>query len=303
MGFFDKIATGVTGGLGAIPIVGQVFHKHGGPPSTSAQFMAMLQAIGLGMPEIIQLQQQYGQDFAKMGLDTLNTELNGTPGTPGYLDIFSQDVVPAISGATAAANTATRTANTADLTNLGPSTLSAIRGANPAQTELMDSLTKTATDQLGLGSMLDPNTTARITSGVRGDWASRGLGTSAPAQLSEAMNLYGGGQDLLQSREAEAGTVANLNQNMYTNPLLDMIGATSNAPAMGQTMTATGNTAGANAGPTVVTQPDYMSMFDTAFNANAAQNISAGNNRAALEGAALSGAGSLGAGAMIGGGF
>ncbi len=268
---------------------------------TAKKYLQMLQGIGLGMPEILALTQQYAPQFTAASLTNLQDELTGTGGQPGYLDIYANEVVPAITGAETAANTATRTANVADLTNLGPSALTAIQGANPGQTALMNSLTTTATDQLNLGTQIDPQTASQITNSVLGDFSNRGLGTSSPATLAEGLQLYAGGQNLLNQRESAAGTVANLNQQNYTDPLLAMMGVTNPAAGpQGQTLTGTGQAVASNT-PNTTVVPDYASMFDTAFNANAAQGIANSNNNAAITGALIGAAGNLGSGAAQGG--
>jgi hypothetical protein len=253
----------------------------------------MLDAYGKGFPQLLGIEQQNQPGFTALDLQGMFNELLGVNGRPGYLSMYSQDVVPAITGAQTAANTALRTANVGDVTNMGPGAVSGIRALNPGQSTLMDSLTKTATGQLALGTQLDPDSTSRITSGVRTNWANRGLGTSGPAQLDEAMQLYGGGQTLLGQRESEAGSVANLNNSMYTNPALEILGGSSSAPQQAQTLTATG--AGAASSQDLVSSSDLYDMFNTVFNANSAASIASANNTAASEGAQFSTMGKMGA--------
>jgi hypothetical protein len=262
-----------------------------GLSATARTYLDQLQAYGLGMPDILSLQNQYQGQFTEANLQNLTDELMGVNGQPGYLSTYANEVVPTITGAQTAANTATRTANVADMNNLGPAAAATVRSINPGQTALMDSLTQTATDQLNLGTQLDPDTASNITSSVRNNWASRGLGTSAPASLDEAMQLYAGGQNLLQQRESSAGAVAGMNNSFYTNPVLSMMDFTSNAPAGGQTLTATGaNQAGNSA---VIPQNSAYDMFNTAFNASTAGQIAGNNNRAALEAAGIQAGGSI----------
>ena len=249
----------------------------------STDYQKMLAAYGQGMPELQSIEGQYQPGFTGIDLATMQNELLGVNGQPGYLDIYSQDVAPTITGAQTAANTATRAANLADLNTMGPGAVAGVRALDPGQAALMDSLTKTATGELNLGTQLDPDTTANITNSVRQNWASRGLGASAPAQLSEAMQLYGGGQNLLNTREQEAGSVASLSDSLYTNPALGYLTGTSNAPAAAQTLTATGNSAGQ--GGQYLTPSSVYDMFNTVFNANSAASTASANNQAAEEGA------------------
>jgi hypothetical protein len=271
--------------------------------SVESQYNALLDAFTGSMPTQLGLQQTYQPAYTQTGLQGLENELMGVGGTPGYLSIYGSQVTPAITGAATAANTATRTANVGDVANLGPGAAGAVRNLNPGQSALMDALTNTATNQLNLGTQLDPTTTNNIISGVRSNWAARGLGTSQPAQLGEAMQLYGGGQSALATRESEAGSVANLNANLYTNPAMELLGGTSTAPQQAQTLTGTGQSVSSNAGPTMMPTSDLESLFNMVYNAQAASNISDTNAAAGLCGAAAGAggnmAGSLGGAAIM----
>ena len=53
---------------------------------------------------------------------------------------------------------------------------------------------------------------------VNTNWADRGLPSSGGAQLADAMALYGSGENAQRDAEAEAGSVANLNNNLFDRP-------------------------------------------------------------------------------------
>lgn len=269
-----------------------------GTTGLGKQYLQFLQGFVSGEPEQLALQEQYQPQYTALDLQNINSTLNGANGQPGYLSLYANDVIPAITGAQTTANTATRTADINDLSTLGPAALTAIKGANPGGSALMDSLTKTATDQLNLGTQLDPATLGQINNAVNTNWSNRGLGTSAPAELDQALQLYGGGQNLLAQREGEASTVAGENQSFYTNPVLAMLGQTSNAPNAGQTLTSTGTAVGSSALPTIFPTSDASSLFSTALNQNSAASIAQGNQNAALCGAGASGGAALGAAAI-----
>ena len=244
-----------------------------------ADYQKMLQAYGAGMPELQSIERQYQPGFTGLDLSSISDELTGVNGAPGYLSLYQNQVAPAIN----AVNAGAEAANVGTVANLGPAAASAVRGLNPGQSALMDSLTKTATDQMNLGTQLDPNTTSSITNAVRSNWASRGLGTSGPAQLSEAMQLYGGGQSLLGQREGEAGNVASLSGSLYSNPALNLVTNPGGTPSQAQTLTATG--AGATGSQAMITPGSTMDIYDEVFNANNAATIASANNTAAEEGA------------------
>jgi hypothetical protein len=229
-----------------------------------------------------------------MGLESLWNELMGMGETPGYLDIYSQQVVPTLTATQIAANRAARGANVEDLETLGPAGLDALFALNPAQGDLMRSLTRTASDQLALGTTLDPGTASRITQGVRGDWANRGLGTTQPAQLAEALQLYAGGQNLLAQREDLAGRVGAMQNQFYTQPLMEMLGFGSSAPGAGQTMTATGAALAGSQPTGTMSMNDVESLFNMLYNAGVSKSIASQNTTASIIGSLLGLGGQLG---------
>lgn len=137
----------------------------------------------------------------------LPTGTSTSPARRGLLDLYTNEIQPALRRG----NAATSTANYADLRNL-----------NPGVTALYDALQSDAEKGLKLGTRLDPESVNRITTGVRGDWAGRGVGNALPAGLDEALQLNAGGQDLLQRRRGTAAGVAQLGQDLYTLPALNL---------------------------------------------------------------------------------
>lgn len=280
----------------------------GGAPQASTpsmgavgdQYLQGLQAYLAGVSPTLNAEEQYGPQSTQIGLEGVENELLGVNGTPGYLGLYSGSVVPTITGATTTANTATRGANVGDLSTLGPTATSAVEGLDPGQSALMDSLTKTATNQLALGTTLDPSTTNNIISGVRGNYASRGLGTSPAEQLSEALNLYGGGQNALATRESAAGSTATLNNNMYTNPAMELLGVNSPAPQQGQTLTSTGANLGGSSAP--ISSADSYDMWNTIYNATGSTDIANMNSAAGVAGAEMGAVSKIGSSMMSSGG-
>jgi hypothetical protein len=204
-----------------------------------------------------------------------------------------------LSATQATANTAARTANLNDLTNLGPGGVAAEQALDPVTAALNKSLTTTAGNQLALGTQLDPNQVSQINSAVNANWANRGLGASAPAGLDDAMQLLGGGQNLLASREGQAQSVVNNNLADYTGPLMQLLAGNSPTGSQAQSVTTTGSglATGATA-PTSITTNDLTSLLGTTYNANAASQISGANNSEALCGSIIGAGGNIaGAGA------
>lgn len=252
------------------------------------RFSSLLQSYALGEPTALDLESMFKPGFVDTSLNTLNTTLGGTGGQPGLVSNISE-LTPLLAYLSGSTNVNTAAA-------LVPGASAAVRGVNPGQTGLLDQLTRTASTNLAAGTTLLPSDVNNITNSVRGDWANRGLGVSAPAQLDEALQLYGGGQQTLAARQAAAGSAANLDQ-MLTNPAwaLANSGQGSLASALGLTQFA-GNY-GAGAGPTLLTPQEMYDLFNTQFNATAASNLAGQNNSAAIEGAIIGAVGQAAGGA------
>lgn len=248
-----------------------------------AKYLQLLKAYGAGVPDQLKLERDYAPQYTALQLDQMQKALFGQNGAPGYLDLYGA-TVPELSRVQSTANTDARKANLNDLSTLAPGVLTALRNANPGEANLMDLITQSATEQMQLGTQLDPNQMAEINRMVLGNWSNRGLGTSNPAQLDEALQYFAGGQDLLNRRTQTATNAVNLNQQTYSDPLMAMLGLTSNAPGAGQALTATGAGYG-SAQPSIVPTNDAMSMLGGAYTNQANQKIADANNKAAITGA------------------
>ena len=264
--------------------MGDIFGKGGdnsAPPQRDLS-NEIQQILGQG-PAMLQSEQQLSPGYTTLGLQNLNLSLNGQNGTPGLLSQYTGQIVPAQN----AAASATRTATYNDL-----------RGFNPAASAGYDQLLQGATNQYALGSQLDPNATALARQGVNSNWYSRGLGTSMPAGLDQAMQLYGGGQALQQQRMANLGGALQQGNSMYNLPALGY-GGTGGAQSFFSTA---GNTTtnAANQGNVVGALGSYASdLFNTNYNAQNARYISQMNNEGSMFGSLLGAGATLGSAAML----
>ena len=137
------------------------------------------------------------------------------PSSRGLLDILGQ-ATPQLQGIYNESANLGRESDYAALRKYLPQTRDLYRQANPEVAALQDQISGDASQQLALGDQIDPNTGYRITQGVRGDWANRGLGGSLPAGLAESLQLYGGGQQLRQQRQGYA--LSSLDRLAATSP-------------------------------------------------------------------------------------
>jgi hypothetical protein len=225
------IAAAAIGAAGAIG--GGILNAKGSkPPSAGKMIRSTAQGTASSyadwLPQTLLLNQQYNPYvLGQQGMD-LNSLLFGTPGgtremqgmfwdaknrrmksgvqsyeqeaTPGIVSTLGR-LSEAMRGIEQSGSDAARQADIDALNRFLPGAKSAYEASTPEQTALRGALSQSAMQQMGLGSQIAPEDSYRITSQVRNDWANRGLGASNPAMLSEAMQLFGGGEQLRQSRQ------------------------------------------------------------------------------------------------------
>lgn len=272
--------------------------EFGGYGSAGAKYLKYLKAYQAGLPRQLAMDKEFQPQFTAQQLQDFQNALFGQNGKPGYLDLYKNSIVPAMSQMEATANRSTRTANINDLTTLGPGALTALQGANPQQAQLMDQLTKSASSQLQLGTVLDPNQIDQINSMVLGNWANRGLGNSNPAQLDQALQYFAGGQDLLNSRTANAGAVAGMQNEFYTDPIMQMLMGGTDASRTSQQLTDTSAGFGFG-GSTMLPMDQATSMLGGASTVAGNAGIAAGNNSAGLMAGGIGAAGAIGGAAIL----
>jgi hypothetical protein len=191
--------------------------------------------------------------------------------------------------------------DTQNFMRLAPGALEALRQSNPAQAALIDQLNQSASAGLAAGAQLSPEDSYRIAQGVRGDWASRGLGASDSARIQEALALGVGGEQLRQQRQQFGTQTAGLNADLYTNPLMQWLGGNINSGngAMNWLGTATGTAAGA--GPTLFTSDQMGNLLNTIYGQKNANARATAQNNTELSKSVESGSGQWGS--AIGGLF
>ena len=151
--------------------------------ATGASYLDLINAYAAGAPEQLALQQQYQPQYDQLNLTQTGDTLNGVNGQPGYLSLYQNNVVPAITAAQTTANTATRTANANDLTTLGPAALAGVKASNPQQTALLDSLNTTAQEGLDAGTGLTADQMRNITNATNASYANRGVAYGPAASI------------------------------------------------------------------------------------------------------------------------
>lgn len=235
-------------------------------------------------PALLRGEQENTPGAVKNDLSNLNLSLEGADGTTGLYDLLASGT-ERVGGIQREANTTARGAAYADLRNL-----------NPEQARLYDLLAADAEAGLKAGDRMTREETFNTVNPIRNDWAARGLGNSAPAQLDEAVNLVTAGRGVGQQRRSNAGAVANLGSQLYTAPAMAYAG---DDVAGAQNFMGFGSAYGQQ--PSILEQlGGYGSdLFNTNFNATNANNISRANaNNAGIAGATTAAA-TIGSAAII----
>jgi len=251
-----------------------------GAGRVGGQYYNLLRQYTRGVPLTLDTEQEYKPQFVDEALGNVESA------TPDWLNLYGTSTGTAgdiIGGA----NSLSRWYNIGDVAGGGGAAADAVRSINPEVSALTDALTQTASSQLAAGTRLDPADVNRITQSVRSDWSNRGLGTSPPAELDEAVQQATAGQNVLAQREGLASQAISAN-DWITNPALALTTGTSSAPAAGMQLQNEAAAFTQGAGPTLIDPSSNYDIFNTTYNANAAGKIAAANNYAQVAGGALS---------------
>lgn len=211
-----------------------------------------------------------------------------TDATPGYFDLASE-AAQVGNGITAASNTAQRQSNINDVSNLGPSALSAIQSSDPAQANEVNALTASTTDDLNAGYNLTPAQMRLAQQAARTGAAARGLGFGPSDNYGEALGVSAWGQNLRQQRIANATGAIGTRQATYGNPWANVLGMSTQPAGQPYLGASNGISSAAMAGmPNFNTSINGGDVANANFNQANARYISGQNNAAATNGAALS---------------
>lgn len=225
-----------------------------------------------------------------------------------------RDVAPIQADTAAFLNRAQRTSDIADVTKLGPQAVAAIRAANPDQAALLDTLTQQAMGELALNGKLGADEQRMIEQQSRAGFDTRGMQRSNPAVFSEVLNLEGARRQRRNEDRQFAGNVLGYQKSIYGDPFQAVLGRSNSNLAFAQAGGGAQNMGVApQANPYSIFNPEsqYASSlynnnanndmqasvaganltsdyYNTIYNANAAQQIAAGNNEAAMMSSLLS---------------
>lgn len=190
-------------------------------------------------------------------------------------DIYRRIIGPLAEQQAASAAHSSRTADMADLLQLGPEYLKGRRAADPLFGELYDS----AMQDLQAGSSLDPRQRRDISQNVLSSLNNRGMSLSPFGAYEEALKTTLAGEGLRSQRQARAGAVS----GMLGDPLLAITGRPSQALGFGQNAYGQANARTPSSNPFDQVNPN--DVFDTNINSYYAnlfnqQNIDAAESAA-----------------------
>jgi hypothetical protein len=211
-------------------------------------------------PQVYAQNSIYSPLYNQLDLQNLGSFLNGSGATPGLLDLFNNNIVPALDKA----NTTIRQSNLDDSASMAPALIGAERAGNPGAAGLLDTLTSTAGNELKYGTQLTPSESLQMKQSVRGGQAARGMGFGPSDVFNESMADTSMGQNLLSQREGQAGSVAQLLQQFYKDPVATIGGMGSN-PGM-----SSGNITSLAAGSLA---PSMLSEFSPGVNDSTLMNL------------------------------
>lgn len=264
------------------------------PATVGANYQQLLTQLYSSAPGQFQEQADFQPQYTDLGLQNLNLELGGDGNNPGLLSMYGGSVVPAITNSQVGANATTAAGNVKNLLTMGPAASAGVSAINPGQSKLINDITGTADKNLQLGTDLDPETLDTTLNAVNQNWSDRGLGTAPAAQLSSAMQLYAGGQNLLAQRESEAENAATTSYNTTVAPITNLLTPNSNATSQALSLTNSGQSISSNAGPTLYNTGDLESLMNTVYNQQAASNISQANDEAGITSSIIGGVAGMG---------
>lgn len=223
----------------------------------------------------------------------MRTKTVDTPASPGYLELM-KDVGHSADDLELESTSRQRAGDIADVENLGPKSLEAMRKADPTQAGLVDTYSDQALSELKLGANMSPAMMRIIQQSIRGRQAGMLGGTGTAGDFGEAMALGEFGQRLQDSRRGNATAAVSLRSGIYGDAFNRVLGRPSGQNGAGA-LTAAQNLS-RQAGPAMFgSSVNANDVADSNFNAANARSISSANNAAATQGAMVSGGAALAA--------
>jgi hypothetical protein len=254
---------------------------------------------------LLGLQNQYTPTTTAQQLSQLQMMMQGTPGgypaqrntsapQTGLMDLITQSFAPALETSQEQLATSQRGADISNVASMGPQANAAIAGSNPAAAGLLGQMTRTASSQVGMGSMLDPSMMRLVQQGIRARQSGTLTGTGNAGDYGEALGLSQFGNQMYQQRLGNANSALGMNMSLYGDPFQRVLGRSNNglAPASGLVGQAGG--VGQSALSFLNPESSYaQDLYNTNYNGQVTRAIGNANNNNALISAGIKALGSI----------
>lgn len=220
-------------------------------------------------PQLYDAEATYQPKYAQLEAGIWQDLLSGdaATGRRGLMDIYSNDVAPALYESEIGA-----------VEKYGGRATAAMRNANPDQARLIDELNRQASEELRNPYAISAGERAAIEEGVLGDAALRGFGRSGLDAYNAVGALGERGRAMAADRRRFAGDVVNINASATLNPFEAILGRNT-ATAGG--LLGGGVSSGMGGGPSLFnSESDYaQGMFGQQYGADAAARLATAANR------------------------
>ena len=238
-----------------------------------------------------------------MELRTLGNMLGGVGGERGLMDIYSQDVVPTLSGTEAASDRYRRSQDIADVQSLGAGATQAFLDADPIKKQASDLLLTRAIEDYQLGGKLTPSLRREGREAYRTGATARGIIQSPYSAGEEAYWQGLQANQLEQQRQAALSQLLGQRQQMVGDPFMQVLGRQGQAFGAAPGYGGMGAQMGQALGPKIFSPESQMQQDISMSNQQTALAVSQANaaNRAGLLGGSIGAAGNIIGGMARGG--
>jgi hypothetical protein len=146
-------------------------------------------------PQQYAAEAQYQPLFTQLNLNNLATSLRGTDQAPGLLELYEQDISPALSRVQNQDRDSRIAGELGAVQRYAGDVTRTLREAS-GNAPLVDELNRQAMEELQAGAGLDPSLANELEQGVRAGQAARGFGFGAPDAVAEAFTRGQAGVNL-----------------------------------------------------------------------------------------------------------
>ncbi len=240
--------------------------------------------------------------YVDLDLQTLQRMLKGSDEQAGLIDIYNQDIYPALSQAERTAKLGRAETDQQILDRYGESTTEGIRRAS-GNAEIMSALRNQAQEELAADGQLTTADRREYEQTARAALNDRGLGQGNRGAFMEALQVGAGRENRRRQQQAFAQQVAGQLQATGGDPFLALTGRPAQTLGLGTQFGQQAYGASQNLGPQLF-NPESAYAAD-AYNSNLqatnAANLATASNTAARNAATIGAIGQAAGGALGGG--